>query len=197
MSNNKYDWSKLDNELINGYEKDGSFVNKFCSKYGIDGSTVRARLKILGIKVKSRGTERKKGKNSPNWRGGSYIENGYVMIYVSPGKYVPEHILVMEKKLGRKLLPHEIVHHIDESFEARSNNDEGNLELTNRSDHSYHHNKGKGKGYSIYFNKYYGKWQLEIRSKVTGKWLGAGVYLTKEDGLKAVDEQGYVLCHKE
>ena len=56
-----------------------------------------------------------------------------------------EHILVMEKKLGRKLKRNETPHHIDESFIGRSNNDLSNLELMTRSNHVKHHMKGKYK----------------------------------------------------
>lgn len=42
------------------------------------------------------------------------------------GKYIMEHILVMEKELGRFLEPHEIVHHIDED---KLNNHPDNLFL--------------------------------------------------------------------
>jgi hypothetical protein len=56
---------------------------------------------------------------NPNWRGGKHIApNGYVKVYVgtahhlADGKgYAYEHRLVAEEKLGRLLLPGEIVHH--------------------------------------------------------------------------------------
>lgn|SRR3990167_9995242 len=70
---------------------------------------------------------------------------GYVYIY-SPyhprvishnKKYVFEHILVMEKKLGRFLRPNEVIHHIDGNV---SNNSINNLKLfCNHSEHLKYH----------------------------------------------------------
>ena len=47
-----------------------------------------------------------------------------------------EHLLVMEKKLGRRLQSGELVHHHDGN---KSNNEPENLELTTRRDHMNHH----------------------------------------------------------
>lgn len=57
--------------------------------------------------------------------------SGYVQVWKpehpnARNGYVPEHRLVMEKKLGRYLNENETVHHIDGN---KLNNDEGNLQL--------------------------------------------------------------------
>ncbi|MBU0959168.1 MAG: HNH endonuclease [Nanoarchaeota archaeon] len=62
----------------------------------------------------------KEGKESHRWKGGTRKDSyGYVWIY-SPehinasSKYVREHRLVVENKIGRYLFREEVVHHINE-----------------------------------------------------------------------------------
>jgi len=131
--NCKWDWKLLDKELIESYRT--CKLKQFLDKYNMSNITAHIRLRKLKVSKNSR-----KGSNNAYWKGGKYInKNGYVMVLIGIKQYKAEHILVMEKLIGRKLLPDEIVHHKDESFEARSNNDPSNLVLTDRSNHAAHH----------------------------------------------------------
>jgi len=67
---------------------------------------------------------------------GTTTKAGYRLITVN-GERVYEHRVVMTKKLGRKLLPEEVVHHLDGNSE---NNSPDNLRLfANQSEHMKHH----------------------------------------------------------
>jgi hypothetical protein len=78
--------------------------------------------------------------------------SGHLLKYVpgtngEPGKYQYEHDLIMEKKLGRKLRPNEIVHHKDGD---PNNNSISNLAVMTRAEHNKedkkHHDGGRTKG---------------------------------------------------
>lgn len=86
----------------------------------------------------------KKGADHPRWQGGRWVDgrDGYVFVH-APGHprarsngYVREHILVMEKKLGRLLEPDEIVHHINGD---KQNNRRRNLWLCTQATHRLAH----------------------------------------------------------
>lgn len=80
-----------------------------------------------------------------SWKTGKSYSNGY-RVCIAPnhprvrGKktnYVYEHILVAEEKIGRYLLPDEVVHHIDGD---KTNNDPGNLLVcANQAEHMLVH----------------------------------------------------------
>ncbi|MBR4419672.1 MAG: HNH endonuclease [Clostridia bacterium] len=68
-------------------------------------------------------------------RTGYWYENGYKVLY-NNGNSIKEHIFVMQKYIGRKLKPNEVVHHMDGN---KTNNDIHNLQLMTSSEHSKLH----------------------------------------------------------
>ena len=84
------------------------------------------------------------GIKHPRWNGGKYKrKDGYIVIYspnhpkIKKNPYILEHILVMEKYLGRYLKPEERVHHINNK---RADNRIENLRLfSTNSEHCIFH----------------------------------------------------------
>lgn len=80
--------------------------------------------------------ENRRGENSSRWQGGIHYQNGYIFKKEKDGGYRGEHRILMEEKLGRKLTPNEVVHHIDGN---KTNNDIDNLAVMTRAEHAILH----------------------------------------------------------
>jgi hypothetical protein len=117
------------------------------------------RVSVMGLPTRylsGHEPQYQEGENSPYFKGTNQTTSrGYVRIYrpehprAAEDGYVLEHIVVMEKKLGRPLYKHgpgknhaddEIVHHKDED---KGNNDPDNLELMTHSEHIAFHRQEK------------------------------------------------------
>lgn len=82
------------------------------------------------------------------WKGGRvHTTAGYIAVYspdhpaASPAGYVYEHRLVMERELGRLLLPTEVVHHLSG---MKTDNRPWNLTVMTNSEHVRLHNGSHG-----------------------------------------------------
>ena len=137
-------------EWLAQYESAGS-VSELARRIGKSNETARYHLKKHGIEIKSSGYKSPKsvrhfGPDHGSWKGGTYRHSdGYVYEYAPSHPdaagakgYVLQHRLVMERKLGRRLAPKELVHHINE---VKHDNRPGNLELHDRSTHMKHHKR--------------------------------------------------------
>lgn len=84
--------------------------------------------------IKSEFSKQQIGTGNNNWKGGEIVNgDGYILVKVYGKGYVMKHRLVMEKEIGRTLLPQEVVHHNDGN---KQNNNIVNLTLF--SSHSEH-----------------------------------------------------------
>jgi hypothetical protein len=142
----------------------GQSIPQIAARTGINRSRVRSELLKAGVTLRSRTEgirlrddlgQHLKGVSrefTPEWKanissarqkwadenavGTSLKASGYVVVTRGPDKDRGEHVVIMEKRLGRHLLPDECVHHIDRD---RSNNDPNNLALVTTSGHTRLH----------------------------------------------------------
>lgn len=125
---------KICKGCLNIFRKKACDSKKYWQKKKYCSIKCSGTLLKKGHKTWNKGLPGKKGSDNPTYKGGRNIgKNGYVRILVvGEGRYQLEHRLVMEKKLGRKLVKGEIVHHINH---IRTDNRQENLELLIKHEH--------------------------------------------------------------
>lgn len=108
--------------------------------------------------------------NHFNWKGGVIIHNGYVLIkmrehpFCDLNGYVKEERLVVEKIIGRYLLPNEVVHHKDRN---RCNNLPNNLQLfSSKEEHDKFHNPKGGGLFRGYRHSEEAKQKMSLARKI-------------------------------
>lgn len=98
-------------------EVDHLTQSQVAQHFGCSLSCIERRCTSLGLQTQRTGP--RSGDKHPGWKGGSYLVGGYRYIYspehpyCTQAGYVAEHRLVQEHKIGRYLLPSEVVHHIN------------------------------------------------------------------------------------
>ena len=111
--------------------------------------------------------------NAISWKGGRIYIKKYIYIfkpqhpYATANGYIAKHHLMMEKKLGRYLLPGEVVHHKNGVCD---DNREENLKLFSNSKHTSYHNRRrvyvKGQKHQSKYREKYGKTLKEMAEEL-------------------------------
>lgn len=102
------------------------------------GSGMRGKRLVFSQEWKDNIRAAKLAHGEKHAKGISHKKSGYVAITRGENKHRSEHVIIMEKRLGRKLLPDEVVHHIDGN---KSNNSDNNLALVTQSGHARLHRR--------------------------------------------------------
>lgn len=136
--------TNLDYDTVKTLYEAGHTQKEIGEILGVSQKVVCKYMKRNGIKARIAAKRDQFGENNSSWNGGRTVDEfGYVMVRQlnhprasKCGGYVPEHILVAEKKIGRYLNPDEVVHHINGE---KGDNRSENLMVMTKSEHSRLH----------------------------------------------------------
>jgi hypothetical protein len=128
-------------------------------RLGVSGASVTSWVRSAGFAVRTKsestkmafreGRMKRGGQSGPlshSWRGGRIVSpsTGYVLLKMPEHHrankigYVPEHVVVAEKTIGRPLARDEVVHHINH---IRDDNRPENLQVMTDREHRSLHSK--------------------------------------------------------
>lgn len=137
-------------EILQDLYNQGLCQRQIAEQFHTTQTMICFYMKRFGIKARTQ-SEIMSGINHWNWKGGKRVSigkhEGYVIIHnpthpnADYNGYVREHILIMEKHLGRFLTKEEVVHHLNG---IKTDNRLENLVLcANQAEHNLYHPKKK------------------------------------------------------